>query len=183
MSARRDGNARRAEDQKPMMRLRTLFLMTFLLVIVAGAYLLIKNRSLVDADGLTKPTDDAAPPANESRRVLAEGQFHNVAHTGAGTATIYQDGSGRRVLRFSEFETAPGPDLQVCLVAAVDAYDDATVRRAGFVFVAPLKGMIGDQDYELPANVDLTRYRAVTILSRRAAVNFTTAPLQAEENR
>jgi hypothetical protein len=65
----------------------------------------------------------------------------------------------------------------VYLVAADDAADSATVTRAGFVEVGALKGNIGDQNYELPAGVDLTRYRAVTIWCKRFSVNFATAPL------
>jgi hypothetical protein len=40
-----------------------------------------------------------------------------------------------------------------------------------------MKGNIGDQNYDVPADVDLTRYRAVTIWCRRFGVNFGTAPL------
>jgi hypothetical protein len=40
-----------------------------------------------------------------------------------------------------------------------------------------LKGNIGDQNYELPANADLAKYRAVTIWCKRFSVNFGTAPL------
>jgi hypothetical protein len=62
-------------------------------------------------------------------------------------------------------------------VAASDAADSAARPRAGFVEIAPLKGNIGDQNYELPASVDLERFRAVTIWCKRFSVNFATAPL------
>jgi hypothetical protein len=51
------------------------------------------------------------------------------------------------------------------------------VTKAGFIRVADLKGNMGDQNYDLPANVDLNRYRAVTIWCRRFGVNFATAAL------
>jgi hypothetical protein len=38
-------------------------------------------------------------------------------------------------------------------------------------------GPIGDQNYELPAGVDLSKYRAVTVWCKRFGVNFATAPL------
>jgi hypothetical protein len=38
-------------------------------------------------------------------------------------------------------------------------------------------GPIGDQNYELPAGVDLPKYRAVTVWCKRFGVNFATAPL------
>ena len=109
--------------------------------------------------------------------VLASGSFHGVAQKSAGTATIHQLADGRRLLRFTNFETSNGPDVHVYLVAADDAADSAAVTRAGFVEVGVLKGNIGDQNYELPASVDLNRYRAVTIWCKRFSVNFATAPL------
>jgi hypothetical protein len=51
------------------------------------------------------------------------------------------------------------------------------VKNAGFVELGSLKGNIGDQNYDVPANVDLNKYRAVTIWCARFGVNFGTAPL------
>jgi hypothetical protein len=109
--------------------------------------------------------------------VVASGQFHGVAHGAKGTAAVYRLPDGKRVLRFSDFETSNGPDVQVYLVAASDANDNATVTDAGFVNVGALKGNVGDQNYDLPADVDLAKYKAVTIWCRRFGVNFATAPL------
>ncbi|MGH7794798.1 MAG: DM13 domain-containing protein [Candidatus Binatia bacterium] len=108
---------------------------------------------------------------------LAEGSFHGVAHETKGRASIYKLPDGKQVLRFSGFETSNGPDVQVYLVAAADAQDNETVTKAGFIRIADLKGNMGDQNYDLPAGVDLNKYRAVTIWCRRFGVNFTTAPL------
>jgi hypothetical protein len=114
--------------------------------------------------------------------VLFTGNFHGVAHEGKGTATVYQLPEGKKVLRFTEFETSNGPDVQVYLVAAEDANDNETVKKAGFIHVGPLKGNVGDQNYDLPADVDLTKYRSVTIWCRRFGVNFATAPLTPQQN-
>jgi hypothetical protein len=108
---------------------------------------------------------------------LAQGTFHGVAHETKGMASIYKLPEGKQVLRFSNFETSNGPDVQVYLVAAPDAKDNETVTKAGFVHVGPLKGNIGDQNYDLPANIDLAKYQSVTIWCRRFGVNFATAPL------
>lgn len=110
-------------------------------------------------------------------QVLASGNFHDVAHKGVGQATIYQLGGGQRVLRFTNFETSNGPDVRVYLIATKDASDSETVRRSGFVEVAALKGNIGDQNYEISSDLDLNKYRAVTIWCKRFGVNFATAPL------
>jgi hypothetical protein len=65
----------------------------------------------------------------------------------------------------------------VYLVAASDATDNETVTNSGFVELGRLKGNEGDQNYDVPENLDLSRYRAVTIWCRRFSVNFATAPL------
>ena len=114
---------------------------------------------------------------NKSMTKLALGQFHSGAHETKGTATVFQLAEEKRTLRLTNFETSNGPDVHVYLVAAEDAKDNETVTRAGFLEVGSLKGNIGDQNYELPANVDLAKYRAVTIWCKRFGVNFGTAPL------
>jgi hypothetical protein len=110
-------------------------------------------------------------------RAVATGRFHSVAHETRGTATIQDVGGGHRVLRLTEFTTSNGPDVRVYLVAAPDASDNQTVTKAGFVELGKLKGNQGDQNYEVPDDLDLTHYRAVTIWCHRFNVNFATAPL------
>ena len=113
-------------------------------------------------------------------QVVASGNFHDVAHSGVGQATIYQLG-GKRVLRFTNFETSNGPDVHVYLIATKDASDSETVKQAGFVEVGALKGNVGDQNYEISSDLDLNKYRAITIWCKRFAVNFATAPLTASD--
>jgi hypothetical protein len=130
------------------------------------------------ASSTAAATTNEYPAANTAApRELASGKFHSGSHETAGTATIHELADGRRVLRLTGFHTSNGPDVQVLLVAAADAKDNATVTNSGFVRVAGLKGNIGDQNYDLPAGVDLAKYRAVTIWCRRFGVNFGTAPL------
>ncbi|MGE5219553.1 MAG: DM13 domain-containing protein, partial [Chloroflexota bacterium] len=103
---------------------------------------------------------------------VAEGGFRGVAHETKGVVAIYKLPDGKHVLRLSGFETSNGPDVQVYLIAAADARDNETVTKAGFIRVGDLKGNMGDQNYDLPTNVDLNKYRAVTIWCRRFGVNF-----------
>ena len=113
---------------------------------------------------------------------IAQGDFHGVAHETKGIASVYQLPEGKKLLRFSGFETSNGPDVQVYLVAAPDAKDNETVTRAGFIRIGDLKGNMGDQNYELPADIDLGKYRSVTIWCRRFGVNFATAPLNSAKS-
>jgi hypothetical protein len=131
--------------------------------------LLIVNRKVSEVQ--------VASVGGSVMRALATGRFHSVAHETRGTATIQDVGGGRRVLRLTEFATSNGPDVRVYLVAAPDAADNQTVTKAGFVELGKLKGNQGDQNYDVPEDLDLTHYRAVTIWCRRFSVNFATAPL------
>lgn len=108
---------------------------------------------------------------------LAAGRFHSVAHETRGIATIHRLADGNRVLRLTEFATSNGPDVRVYLIAASDAADNETVEKASFVELGRLKGNEGDQNYNIPADVELKKYRAVTIWCHRFNVNFATAPL------
>jgi hypothetical protein len=108
---------------------------------------------------------------------LLTGSFYPVAHETKGSATVHQLPDGKRVLRLTNFETSNGPDVRVYLIAAPDAPDNETVTKAGFVELGKLKGTEGDQNYDVPAGLDLGKYRAVTIWCKRFSVNFGTAPL------
>jgi hypothetical protein len=119
----------------------------------------------------------AATEGHVAAPALLTGSFHSVAHETHGHASIVRAADGRLVLRLADFSTSNGPDVRVYLVAAPDAGDNATVTHAGFVELGKLKGTDGDQNYDVPAGLDLGKYRAVTIWCRRFSVNFATAPL------
>jgi len=127
------------------------------------------------------PAANAASNANAAPagpRQLAMGQFKGYAHETKGTAAIFET-EGQRVLRLTNFKTSNGPDVHVYLVAAPDAKDDATVKKAGFLDLGSMKGNIGDQNYDVPGTADLAKYQAVTVWCARFNVNFGTAPLTA----
>jgi hypothetical protein len=110
--------------------------------------------------------------------VIAQGQFHPVAHKGSGSAVLCRLPNGRRSLRLTNFSTASRPDLAVYLISAPDAFDNETVTGSRIISLGPLKPAPDGQVYDVPAGVDLRRYHAVTIWSRKYQVNFTTAPLR-----
>ncbi len=134
---------------------------------------LVVNRSVAEA----LPT----APGGSSPQSLVSGQFYSILHPTAGTATIYQMGDGMRVLRLTSFRTSNGPDVHVYMVAADDAKDAAAVQQAGFIDLGVLKGNIGDQNYTLGSDLDLAKYRAVSIWCKRFSVNFGAAALRATE--
>ncbi len=147
------------------------------LVVVGAAGWYLFRPELLFIDKRVNETLAAQGAPGAAPAALVAGSFHSVAHETKGTATVHRLGNGTRVLRLTEFSTSNGPDVRVYLVAAADASDDETVKKAGFVELGELKGTIGDQNYDVPANLDLGKYRAVTIWCRRFGVNFATAPL------
>lgn len=125
---------------------------------------------------------EALPVANPSATQPVEsGVFYGIAHPTEGTATVYRIQDGALMLRFTNFRTSNGPNVHVYLVAADDAKDSETVQRVGFIDLGPIKGNIGDQNYALASDVDLSKYRAVSIWCQRFSVNFGAAPLKPDQ--
>jgi len=131
---------------------------------------------------VNRSVNEAMPNApGASAQPLESGQFYSILHPTAGTATIFQMGDGTRVLRFTSFSTSNGPDVHVYMVAADDAKDISTVQKAGFVDLGVIKGNRGDQNYRLGSDLDLAKYRAVSIWCKRFSVNFGAAALRPTE--
>lgn len=158
---------------------RRIIIIVALLAVVAGAWYAFRPERLFVNQRVNEQFP-VASAANANPVKLASGNFHGVAHETKGVATIYQLPDGRKTVRLTDFQTSNGPDVQVYLVAASDANDSSTVTNAGFVPLGALKGNVGDQNYDLPAEIDLNKYRSVTIWCRRFGVNFATAPLQGQ---
>src|SRR5688572_6358535 len=134
-----------------------------LVVLIAGAaWYAFRPERLFINQKVNEQFPTASAVGNTPMK-LASGEFHSGAHETKGAAAVFQLGDGKRTLRLTNFATSNGPDVRVYLVAAPDAKDNDTVKSAGFVELGSLKGNIGDQNYDVPANVDLAKYRAVTI--------------------
>lgn len=153
-----------------------LVVLTIVLIVGGGAWYAFRPERLF----INQKVNEQFPTASAASSKLASGQFHSGAHETKGTAAVFQLADGKKTLRLSDFATSNGPDLHVYLVAAADAKDSDTVKNAGFVDLGSLKGNIGDQNYDVPANVDLAKYRAATIWCARFNVNFGTAPLMVD---
>ena len=138
-----------------------------------------ESRSMARASAIDASPAMARSTAGVEPVRLVSGRFHTNAHETKGSATVYVLDDGRRVLRLTEFSTSNGPDVRVYLVAASDVQDEDSAKQAGFVDLGELKGNIGDQNYDIPAGLDLSKYRAVSIWCRRFSVNFGAAPLTA----
>lgn len=117
--------------------------------------------------------------AGQTESVLGRGEFSDIgqSYKGRGVATIYQSATGERILRLSEFEVTNGPDLKVWLVEAANPTNSADVTGGKWVALGRLKGNIGDQNYDIGPQVDLSNYGAVVIWCEQFSVLFSAAPL------
>lgn len=108
------------------------------------------------------------PPTTEPViAVEATGSFTSLGrYTTVGTASVLGDGSGQRFVRFEDFETSNGPDLRVYLV------NSSAPGVTDHIDLGELRGNIGNQNYEIPAGVDLTLYDTVMIWCERFSSGF-----------
>lgn len=139
------------------------------------------NEPLPTAPTGPAPASAAATPsAPAAPSQLSTGQLVSQEHDTTGTVTIFRLPDGQRLLRLSNFSTSNGPDLHVWL--SDQKLQSGT--EGWFVFddgqhvdLGGLKGNIGDQNYVIPAEVDLGRYPSVSIWCQRFSVSFGAAEL------
>lgn len=130
------------------------------------------------------PTEPAAPdvpaappttvaPVPEVVVAYAGDFVDSAVHATRGRATVLGNGTGQRFLRFEDFVTDNGPDLNVYLV------NSSTGDVSDVVDLGDLRGNVGDQNYEIPVDVDLAVYDRVVIWCVRFGVEFGSASLSA----
>ena len=155
------------------MKTSKVVILIIIIALVAGWYWFRPERLFTN-----RRVEEPFPAINDSAtQILESGTFHSGTHPTEGTATIYRIENGSPVLRFTNFKTSNGPDVHVYMVAAEDARDSASVQNAAFVDLGLIKGNIGDQNYTLASDLDLAKYRTVSVWCKRFSKNFGAAPL------
>jgi hypothetical protein len=117
-----------------------------------------------------KPSVTVAPtsaPASSGPVAVNAGSFVKVEEDGSGKATIFKQGDGTFILRLENLDLTNGPDLRVRLLGA----NGTSIDLGG------LKGNKGNQNYELPADFDPTKYDTADIWCRAFHVQFSKAAL------
>ena len=131
-------------------------------------------------DAQSSSAEPTPPPPPAEPIVLAEGSFISHEHATTGTVRILELPDGSRVLRIEGLDTSDGPDLKVWPSdqPVIDGVDGWGVFDDGaYVSLGDLKGNRGNQNYPIPADVDLADYTAVSIWCERFAVSFGAAEL------
>ncbi len=128
------------------------------------------------ADTDTVAEGDAAPAATPPARtgaLIARGELMgtDAFHTGSGEVLLVSDPDGNLVLRFQDYEVRNGPDLFVFLTP--DTAGD--VHAEGAVSLGGIRATNGSVNYEVPADVDPTTFRAAVIYCQAFSVTFAVA--------
>ena len=143
----------------------------------AGLWYLFRPEKLF----LSQRVNEAAPiAADNASQPAFTGLLHSKLHETKGRATVYRAQDGTMSLRLTDFHTSNGPDVHVVLVEESDAglKKDVPGQALQSIEVSELKGNEGDQEYRLPAHVDLARYDTVAIYCERFRAVFGTAKLE-----
>jgi hypothetical protein len=118
-----------------------------------------------------------ATPSEPQIVALGQGEFEDAEHDTSGQALVLQLVDGSRFLRLEDLASSDGPDLHVWLTDQPSggdwrSYDDGDHLRLG-----ELKATHGNQNYEIPDDVDLAGFTSVVIWCDRFNVAFGTAPV------
>ena len=122
-------------------------------------------------------------PAELMVSTVAAGQFSDAdaVHKGSGTASLLETPGGAGIIRFTDFEVTNGPDLEVWLVKDADIQSSDDVLESEWVSLGQLKGNIGDQNYLIPEDIDISQYGSVVIWCEQFSVLFSAAELAPAE--
>jgi hypothetical protein len=158
------------------------------LVLVGSAvYWFAPQRLFLDrkvAESLPGPSVSiSAPPGGEEAKTpiraaeLSSGRFRSLEHDTTGLVRIVAIEDGSRFVRLEGLDTSDGPDLRIYLTDQPLSDDWGVWDDGRFVDLGALKGNIGDSNYRLPDDVDVSGFRTVVIWCRRFTVGFGVAPI------
>ncbi|PTM57892.1 DM13 domain-containing protein [Desmospora activa] len=120
----------------------------------------------------------------EGWRLLAQGDLQGVARSGEGQVSIYERQDGSRLLRLTNFKAVEESDLRMVLVNQRDVSDNESVKHATRVDLGSIKQGSqgeGNQDFNIPTDVDLSQFPAVAIWNEESEENFLAAMLRYNE--
>ena len=127
------------------------------------------------ATATATPAPTAMPETGPA--AVAMGMFMDADdfHRGSGSATMFRGPDGNHILRFEDFMVTNGPALSVLISKATGITSSENLGE--YLDLGPLKGNVGNQNYEVPAGTDVSEYKTVVIYCVPFHVVFATAPL------
>ena len=117
---------------------------------------------------------------------IFSGTFQKGEYDAAGTFNIHKDGDMAKLYLSEDFATNPGaPDLYLAIGNTANPIANKEhpypLDEGEYVTVAELTSATGAQDYELPADIDLSENSSVIIWCKQFNATMSYAPLQATQ--
>lgn len=133
-----------------------------------------KNILMIGANEINKEINEEMSNSTDNLSFTRnlEGTFIGVddgIHNVDGIAKILTLVDGSKVLRLENFKSTNGPDLHV--------YLSTDKMASNFMDLGRLKGNIGNQNYQVPVDIDLSKYNNVLIWCKAFSVLFGNAQL------
>ena len=128
---------------------------------------------------INQTVNEAAPfDTTGDAEPIFTGQFDS--KTG-GRITVFKKPNGQEYLRLKDLAISGDPDAHIELATSGEISQAQGAAKAGLdsIDLGPLKTDPGDQNYDLPASVDLTKYDAVVIYNKRTSAILRFAKLEA----
>ena len=118
------------------------------------------------------PFDTSADP-----EPVFTGQFDRKV---VGRITVFKKPNGQEYLRLKDLTISGDADAHVELGKSGEVIQAQGAAKTGIdgIDLGPLKADRGDQSYDLPASVDLTKYDAVVIYNKRTSTILGSAKLE-----
>jgi hypothetical protein len=126
-------------------------------VTTAGAWKATVEQQIDD------PLVEPVPAGLASARMIGTAAVYNVDREGQGTARIYELPNGTRMIRLEDFFVSINSDLELRLSEAPNPRTTDEAVKASWKLVAPLKATVGSMNYEIPADVDVSKYQSIVI--------------------
>jgi hypothetical protein len=109
------------------------------------------------------PLIEPAPAGLASAKVLGTASVYNVDREGQGTAKIYELPNGTRLIRLEDFFVSINSDLELRLSERPNPKSTDDAVNSPWKLVAPLKATVGTMNYEIPKDVDVSKYQSIVI--------------------
>jgi len=101
---------------------------------------------------------------------IATGSFTGAgSYTVSGRVTWFKNNT-KQILYLNNFSASSGPDLKI--------YLSKDIAASSFINLGNLKGLTGNQEYDIPASANLSEYKFVLIWCQRFSVNFGTSNIK-----
>ncbi len=139
---------------------------------------MVKETTLAIMEPDSEVMEEPMTGMETETAVLGRGEFGQIdpIHGAEGTATLYRLPDGQHIVRLADFHSTNGPELHVILTTGTARETFADVGE--YIDLGLLKGNMGNQNYAIPADVDLAPIKSVVIYCRPFRVVFSVADLE-----